>query len=113
MKDHHSMIPMKQNKFHALIRSATNLTCEFVHDGLKVDALGLTTDDMLSYVHCVADSLCGMFGYDPIYKVENKLLFMVKIGMDEKDNMFEDTVTEYGTSTVHEEEFAVDRTMDF
>ncbi len=69
----------------------------FNRDALRIDLLGMNADDMMSYVKSVADNLIEAYGCEKLYNAENKFGdWMANIGLPNKSNFFEKTVTEYG-----------------
>ena len=112
MKNEHDMVPMNQTRFEKIIKDVVELTCKFMKNGLNVDLIDLKFGDMVSYIQSVADMICKMFGYEKIYKIENRLMYMAQIGIAEKVNFFEDSVNEYAKQ-IKAEAFKIDKDLSF
>lgn len=81
-----------------IVLSAMAVTEEFTESALQTQLIGLTSEDMIKYIRCNADELCEALGYDKIYGVENPFDWMLLLGLTNKSNFFENTVTEYSKS---------------
>jgi len=86
---------VSQETVHSIIRSAVMCCESFIRDALKVDLIGMKTDDMIQYIQVTADHLIQAFGYDKIYNQSNPFQWMIMIGLQNKTNFFEHTVTTY------------------
>lgn len=87
--------PVSQEKAFEIIGSCVEVGKTFIEEGLRVDLVGLTAADMTGYISCVADTVLGLFGFFPLFRIPNPLRWMEVIGMLNKSNFFETTVTEY------------------
>lgn len=70
----------------------------FNKETIKYDILGLSSDDMNTYIKYVADRLCFSIIKQKIYNVNNPFPFMETIGMQSKTNFHESRNTEYKTA---------------
>lgn len=86
---------LSESRVHEIIKSATDLAENFVRTSLKVETIEMSQDQMIEYIQCTSDVLCGWLGYSPIYNAKNPFPWMNLIGMDNKSNFFEHVVTEY------------------
>nr|QBK85707.1 MAG: ribonucleoside diphosphate reductase, beta subunit [Marseillevirus LCMAC101] len=102
---------LPEDVVHSIIKSAVDVSENFVREALQVDLIGMNADDMVNYVKCTADVLSMSFGYDPIYKVENKFSWMAVISLPNKSNFFESKVSEYAKQS--EADFTFDLDADF
>jgi ribonucleotide reductase beta subunit family protein with ferritin-like domain len=86
---------LTEEKVHQIIKSAVSVTENFTRNAMECDLVGIDADDMMSYVQATADRLSESLGYSPIYKVKNRLDWMVLISLPNFSNFFETRVTEY------------------
>jgi ribonucleoside-diphosphate reductase subunit M2 len=100
--------PVSEVRVHEIIKSALKVAEDFTRDALKVELVGMNADDMVDYVKCTADRLSESLGYNKIYKVENPFDWMLVIGLPNKSNFFETTVSEYSHQCKSEFEFDLD-----
>lgn len=89
------MDALSQTAIHEVIDSAVEVTSEFTRTAMECELVGLDSEDMISYVKATADKLSTSLGYDPIYKIKNRLDWMVVIALPNKSNFFETKVSEY------------------
>lgn len=79
-----------------IISSAVDVASQFIRDALKVELVGLSSDDMIKYVQSTANTLAKDLGVaSRIYDVENPFDWMAVISLPNKTNFFEDDVSEY------------------
>lgn len=86
------------SRFHEIIRSATELACEFAKDAVQPQLIGLRLDDLEKYMHLTGNKLCEEFGYPVIYGKDDAYCvfdWMEKICLMNITNFFESRVTEY------------------
>lgn len=99
---------VSQERIHTIVNEFVEAAHVFNADALKVEMIGMNLKDMMGYVKCTADTLMAGFGAEKLYNVENKFgEMMAVIGLPNKSNFFEKTVTEYG------KEDNVDFTFEF
>ncbi len=67
----------------------------FVEDSMPSGLLGLTKDDMVTYVQYVADTIMFNYGLPPHFNVKNPLKYMDRVALKRKTNFFEKRQTEY------------------
>lgn len=96
-----------QERIAEIVLDATNVAEEFVRDALSVNLIGLTSDDMVTYVKCTADNLLGRLNCPPLFSAKNPFDWMVMIGLGNKSNFFEKDVTEYKKGS-EDDEFNLD-----
>jgi len=103
---------LEEERIFEIIKEAVVVSDEFVREAIKVELIGLSADDMVSYIKCVADNLSTEFGYEEIYKVENMCGdWMVIISLPNKSNFFETQVTEYAVG--EDDDFVFDINSEF
>lgn len=78
-----------------VIREAVEVTVNFTREALGLDLIGLSVEDMISYIEAQADALSVDFGYPKIYNSVNKLDWMSVIELPNRSNFFEKKVSEY------------------
>lgn len=78
-----------------IVKSAMDVAELFVRDALKVELIGMNADEMVTYVKNTADSLLKMFGAPQHYGCDCPYPWMLNIGLPNKSNFHEHTVTEY------------------
>ena len=67
----------------------------FVEDSMPSGLIGLTKDDMVTYVQYVTDTILVNFGLNPHFNAKNPLRYMDRIALKRKTNFFEKRQTEY------------------
>lgn len=79
-----------------IIMSAVDVASQFVKEALKVELVGLESDDMIKYVQTTANALAKDLGVqERLYNVENPFDWMAINSLPNKTNFFEDDVSEY------------------
>lgn len=111
--DHYTNILSKYPKLPEktvknIILSAMDVAEEFTSSALQVELVGLNAKDMIQYIRCYADDLCSSLGYSPIYNVSNPFDWMILLGLKNKTNFFEDTVSEYSKIKTQKLEFRIE-----
>lgn len=98
---------VSQERVHEIVRSATELSCEFAQDAIQPNLIGLRLEDLEMYMRLCGNTLCMDLGYDTIYSPsEARCVFewMSKIVMLNISNFFETSVSEYQTVGDEQEE---------
>lgn len=67
----------------------------FIEESLPDGLQGLTKQEMIKYVQYVTDIVLNDFGCETVFKVNNPLEFMSRIGLSSKNNFFEKREGEY------------------
>ena len=104
----HKFDLLPESRVHEIIRSAVETSEEFTRSALRVDLIGMSADDMISYVKCTANKLSESLGYSKIYDVENPFDWMLVIGLPNRSNFFETRVSEYGRHSKPDFQFDLD-----
>ena len=86
---------LTKDRIYEIVSEAVSASEVFIHDAIPEELIGLSADDMISYVKCTADKLLEEFGYEPLFNVENGCSWMVIISLPRKTNFFEKIVSEY------------------
>jgi ribonucleotide reductase beta subunit family protein with ferritin-like domain len=102
---------LDEAKIHEIIKESVEVAEKFTNVAMNVELIGLNAKDMVTYIKCTADVLCGLFGYSKIYGFINPLDWMAVIGIGNKTNFFESAVTEYSRDA--ESEFVFDLSHPF
>lgn len=97
------MEPLDENVIVNIIKSAVEVNSEFIRDALKVELIGINSEDMIKYVKCTADTILESLGCSRIYKIDNPFEWMIMINLTNKTNFFEDTVSEYARPDTNED----------
>lgn len=79
----------------SIIKESVDIGRVFVSETIEEDIVGLSCDDMNTYIEYVADRLSYSLIGKKIYNSENPFPFMQTIGMQQKTNFHESRVTEY------------------
>lgn len=110
MNDENSHYEFAVNLYHNYIEDEYKLSPErikeiildcyevektFVEESLGDGLLGLSTNDMVSYVQYVADTILINFNLDAEFNTKNSLKYMDRIALKRKGNFFERRETEY------------------
>jgi len=102
---YHSLVDLgymrlEEDVIFTIVKSAVEVIKDFVRETLRVESLGLSSEDMIKYVECTANMLCKELGYsEPYPYTVNPFPWMTLIGMSNKTNFFESRVTEYSKPT--------------
>lgn len=86
---------LSYEKVIEIIKEFVDMTIEFSKVAIGEDFLDLTQQDMQSYIKYIADYFLVKLEYKKYYNAENLCSWMVQIGLTNKSNFFETTVTEY------------------
>jgi ribonucleotide reductase beta subunit family protein with ferritin-like domain len=100
--------PITREDALAIINSFIVVTEVFVKDALHVDLIGMSSYDMMAYIKCAADSLLRQFRHESYFNCPNPFTWMATIGLKNKTNFFEETVSEYSKNTDNDFTFTTD-----
>lgn len=90
-----TIIPTEE-RVKTIISSAVDVAAQFIQTALKVDLIGMNAEDLVAYVKTTANGVCTSLKVGHVYPGQvNPLDWMVVIGLANKSNFFEQTVTEY------------------
>ncbi len=92
--------PPKSQVTRQIIHEGVELEVEFMRNALDVSLLGLSCDNMETYVKFVADHLLVSLDEEPLYKVTNPFPWMDLISLQGQTNFFERRVGEYHKARV-------------
>lgn len=81
--------PMSRDRAMTIIGEAVAVASEFTRDALHVDLIGLSADEMVTYVQCCGDKIASLFGVEPIYHAVNPFSWMTMITLPNQTNFFE------------------------
>ena len=101
-----TQLPMEHIK--NIIREAVDLEVDFVRESLQVSVMGLSAENMITYVQHVANHLILSIGGDPIYEVTNPFPWMEAISLENKTNFFEHNTSEYAVLTTDTNESMIE-----
>lgn len=98
----YSMLKNKltEKDVHDLIKDAVNIEIEFIVESIPCQMLGMNADLMTQYIKFVADRLVAQLGYSKIYNVGCCFDFMERMGLNLKNNFFENRTSEYSKANV-------------
>lgn len=83
-----------------MIDEAVQIEMNFITESIPCAMIGMNDVLMKQYIKFVADRLCQMLGYTPIYHVQNPFDFMEFASLEGKTNFFEKRVAEYAKAGV-------------
>jgi ribonucleoside-diphosphate reductase beta chain len=86
---------LPERTVHDIVDEAVQHETEFICDAIPVSMIGMSSEDMTSYIKFVADSLLVQLGVSKFYFEENPFDWMATIGMSQKTNFFEHRSLEY------------------
>lgn len=94
----------------SIIKESVELAIDFNKEALETDGIGLTTDGMNNYIKCTADVISNYFGSGILYGESAGPFteWMKIIGLSNKSNFFETTVTEYSAHKSSDFKFDLD-----
>ena len=96
-----------QGEAEEVLLDAVKYEEQFMTEALPVRLIGMNQDQMIEYIHFVADVLLKQLRYEPHYHTTNPFEWMDLISLQGKTNFFEKRVGEYSKANVGSE--AVDR----
>lgn len=101
----HSMIKnrLPETIVHDMFKEAESIENEFITESIPCNMLGMNAILMTQYIRYVADRLLVQLGYNRIWEVTNPFPFMDRVGMDLKNNFFENFSTNYVKAKVGKE----------
>lgn len=93
-------ISLDPAKITAIIKSATELECQFV-DTLTFEDTGILTKAALKqYSQMIGDRIANLFNLPPIYGATNPFDYMETIGLLNRENTYEISTTSYVRQTI-------------
>ena len=97
-----------------IVMEAVEIEKEFIIDSLPCSLLGMNADLMTEHIEYIADRLVLQLGYEKIYnRNKTPFDFMVRLGMDQKTNFFENKVSSYARAEdVHNVEITLNTEDD-
>ena len=104
---------VSEERIQDIIRSATELSCEFAQDAVRPDLIGLKVKDLHKYMRLSGNKLSQEFGCSDIYTSDQASCpfeWMEKICMMNISNFFETRPTEY--QAVHNQEEDLNANLD-
>lgn len=78
-----------------LVNEALVISNEFCKDTIRVDMIGMNLEMMTNYIKYMCDYVLVSLGYEKMYFTTNPFDFMDTIGLDNKDNVFENRTDAY------------------
>ena len=79
-----------------IVREAVEIEKQFILDALPCKLIGMSSDNMSTYIEYVSDRLLKQLGFSPVWNSTNPFDFMENIALDGKTNFFEKRVGDYG-----------------
>jgi ribonucleotide reductase beta subunit family protein with ferritin-like domain len=89
---------------YELVNEALLISSEFCRDTIRVDMIGMNLDMMNDYIKYMCDYVLVSLGYEKLYLTSNPFDFMDTMGLDNKDNFFENRSDAY--QSAHNEDTA-------
>jgi ribonucleotide reductase beta subunit family protein with ferritin-like domain len=89
---------------YELVNDALLISNEFCRDTIRVDMIGMNLDMMNDYIKYMCDYVLVSLGYEKLYLTSNPFDFMDTMGLDNKDNFFENRSDAY--QSAHNEDTA-------
>lgn len=96
----HIQNKLTQEEVHAMVEEAVGIEEDFIKDAIKFPLIGMNSSSMIEYIKFVADRLLVSLGYTKLYNTRNPFKFMEHIGLEGKNNFFEDRTSEYQKATI-------------
>jgi ribonucleoside-diphosphate reductase beta chain len=93
---------ISMSRIHEIVKEAVEIEQEFVSDALPVSLIGMNETLMKQYIECVADRLLVSLECDKIWGSVNSFPWMDMISLAgvNKENFFEQKVSQYSLSFV-------------
>lgn len=113
---HERGVHVSNERFHEIVKSATDLACLFAKDAVQPHLIGLKLHDLECYMRLTANKLCEDFGYSSIYGDDVAYCafeWMRKICLFNIANFFESRPSEYKTIDTEYEGLNGEITDDF
>jgi ribonucleotide reductase beta subunit family protein with ferritin-like domain len=86
---------LSTDELKEIILSCYDVEKEFVENSMPDGLQGITKEDMIKYIQYVTDIVLNDFECDTVFKVNNPLEYMTRIGLSSKNNFFEQRNGEY------------------
>lgn len=86
---------LSKEELRSIILGCYEIEKTFVEESMPDGLQGITKNDMIRYVQYVTDIVLNDFGCDLVFKVNNPLDYMARIGLSAKNNFFEKREGEY------------------
>jgi ribonucleoside-diphosphate reductase beta chain len=80
---------------HALFKEAYLIEKEFITESIPVSLIGMNAKLMIQYIEFVVDYWLVELGYNKLFNSKNPFSFMDYISLENKQNFFENRVTNY------------------
>lgn len=90
-----------------IFKSAVEIEIEFITDAIPCKMLGMNSELMIQYIKYVSDRLLSQLGYEKLYNVQNPFQFMERIGLDIKNNFFEEKESNYSVGNDGNHKFTI------
>jgi ribonucleotide reductase beta subunit family protein with ferritin-like domain len=91
---------LSQETVHNMIKDAVEIEDEFINESIPCSMLGMNATLMSQYIKFVADRLLVQLGYEKVWNTQNPFPFMDRIGIEHKENFFENRVSMYTKANV-------------
>lgn len=89
-----------------LVDGNTRIAEPWIKDALEVDLIGLSSKELIQYVHSTTDNLSEMLCGKKIYNEKNPFDWMINLVTVTKTNFFEKKVTNYTKNTNEQYDFS-------
>lgn len=86
---------LDKNEIRDIILGCYEVEKTFVEESMPNGLNGLTKEMMIKYVQFVTDVVLKDFGCEAIFNVSNPLSYMARLGLQSKNNFFEERVGQY------------------
>ncbi len=94
---------LSEKRVREIIEDAVKVEKQFISEALPVDLIGMSAENMGTYIEYVADRLLESLGHSKVWKhAECPFSFMEMISLQGKTNFFEKRVAEYQKAGVGE-----------
>ena len=104
----HIINKVSEKRIKDILLSALKIEKEFITESLPVSLIGMNASFMKQYLEFVTDQMLLKLGCKKEFDVEQPFKFMEQIGIETKNNFFEQRTTEYQKAQSNEEISIVD-----
>jgi ribonucleotide reductase beta subunit family protein with ferritin-like domain len=98
---------IEDNIVYDIFKSAVEIEIDFITDAIPCKMLGMNSELMIQFIKYVSDRLLSQLGYEKLYDVRNPFQFMERIGLDIKNNFFEEKESNYSVGNDGNHKFTI------
>lgn len=95
---------LKSQVIHDIFKEAVDNEIEYINECVFINEKGLNKELLIQYTKYLADTVVKKLNVNPIYNIDNPLIFLEKNLLYMKTSQFEDTVTNYNSGKINKKD---------